>query len=124
VCRFQSIAHQEEAERILAEELPAKRLRMLELRRMVTSQICGRNGVMQNTKPLLITLSSNSFAALGLHCTLLTPLHGRNLYIVCDLSAGCYESMSGTSLTEKFIAGEVACMRKQFSTSSPMRFNT
>lgn len=111
VCRFQSIAHQEEAERILAEEATGEK---------ADNARAKEDG---NIADMWKKRSDADYKAIADHavvkfiCRLgLAPYTVDSAAwaeFVCDLSAGRYESMSGTSLTEKFIAGEAARVREK-----------
>jgi len=111
-CCFQSVAHQEAAEKLLAKEAPGEK----------AENACAKEKGDGNIVDMWKKRSDADYKAIADHAVVKFVCHlGLAPYIVDssawlefigDISAGCYESMSGMKLTEKFIAGEAACVRE------------
>ncbi len=111
-CCFQSVAHQEAAKKLLAKEAPGEKAENAHAKEK------GDGNIVDMWKKQ----SNADYKAIADHAVVkFVCCHRLALYIVDssawlefigDISAGQYESMSGTKLTEKFIAGEAACVRE------------
>ncbi len=111
-CCFQSVAHQEAAEKLLAKEAPGEK----------AENACAKEKGDGNIVDMWKKRSDADYKAIADHAVVKFVCHlGLAPYIVDssawlefigDISAGCYESMSGMKLTEKFIASEAAHMRE------------
>ena len=110
-CHFQSVAHQEAAEKLLAKEAPGEKAEN------ACAKEKGDGNIVDMWKQ-----SDADYKAIADHAIVKFVCHlGLAPYImdsstwlefIGDISAGHYESMSGMKLTEKFIASEAAHMRE------------